>query len=96
MSRLATITDSLAELAELIEAASYALDHLDVLPDAWRRLMRATETALPLVRRWSTRLRTTQKRRCSRGRGTTMAVREARNERRSQALPGRVVALADP
>jgi hypothetical protein len=50
MSRLATITDSLAELAELIEAASYALDHLDVLPDARRRLMRATETALPLVR----------------------------------------------
>ena len=51
MSRLATIVDPRAELAELLEGASYALDRLDTLPDARHRLMRAMETALPLVRR---------------------------------------------
>ena len=51
MTRLAAVVDLLSELEELIETTDYALDHFDTLPDARHRLIRATETALPLVHR---------------------------------------------
>jgi hypothetical protein len=49
MRRLAYVAGALAELAELIETARYALDRFDALPDARLRLERAIEAALPLA-----------------------------------------------
>jgi hypothetical protein len=48
--RLASIVAPLAELEELIESVCYVLDRFDSLSDARPRLLRATETALPLIR----------------------------------------------
>jgi hypothetical protein len=47
--RLATATGPLSELSELIDTSRWLLDHLDDVPDARPRLMRATEAALPLI-----------------------------------------------
>lgn len=51
VTRLASVSDDVAEIAELIEDARYALDRLETLPDARRRLEKAIEAVRPLARK---------------------------------------------